>query len=67
MKKTVLLFAFLLSASCLMAQTYQPPKPVSAEVYNALAPTPPMGWNSWNKFGCDVSEQLLMKMADAMV
>jgi hypothetical protein len=23
---------------------------------NGLARTPPMGWNSWNKFGCDVSE-----------
>ena len=22
----------------------------------ALAATPPMGWNSWNKFGCNVSE-----------
>ena len=21
-----------------------------------IAPTPPMGWNSWNKFGCNVSE-----------
>ena len=26
-----------------------------------------MGWNSWNKFGCNVSEQLLMEAADAMV
>jgi len=26
-----------------------------------------MGWNSWNKFGCDVSEQLIKEMADAMV
>lgn len=24
-----------------------------------LAQTPPMGWNSWNKFACDVSEQLI--------
>ena len=22
---------------------------------NGLARTPPMGWNSWNKFGCNVS------------
>jgi len=29
--------------------------------------TPPMGWNSWNKFGCDVSEQLIKEIADAMV
>lgn len=32
-----------------------------------LALTPPMGWNSWNKFGCDVSEQLVRETADAMV
>jgi alpha-galactosidase len=32
-----------------------------------LAGTPPMGWNSWNKFGCDVSEELIRQIADAMV
>ena len=32
-----------------------------------LASTPPMGWNSWNKFGCNVSEDLVRQMADAMV
>lgn len=32
-----------------------------------LAATPPMGWNSWNKFACNVSEDLLKGMADAMV
>lgn len=32
-----------------------------------LALTPPMGWNSWNNFGCDVSEKLIMEMADAMI
>src|SRR3954466_2453201 len=34
---------------------------------NGLAKTPPMGWNSWNKFGCDVSERLIKSVADAMV
>jgi alpha-galactosidase len=34
---------------------------------NGLAKTPPMGWNSWNKFACNVSEQLIRDMADAMV
>jgi alpha-galactosidase len=38
-----------------------------AQKFDNLAQTPPMGWNSWNKFGCDVSEQLIMQMADAMV
>lgn len=26
-----------------------------------------MGWNSWNKFGCDVSEDLIRQTADAVV
>lgn len=34
---------------------------------NGLARTPPMGWNSWNHFGCDVSEQTIREIADAMV
>jgi alpha-galactosidase len=34
---------------------------------NGLARTPPMGWNSWNKFGCDVNESLIRGMADAVV
>ena len=34
---------------------------------NNLALTPPMGWNSWNKFHCDVSEDLIKQTADAMV
>jgi alpha-galactosidase len=34
---------------------------------NGLAKTPPMGWNSWNRFGCNVSEDLVRKAADAMV
>jgi alpha-galactosidase len=32
-----------------------------------LALTPPMGWNSWNKFGCNVSDEMIRGMADAMV
>jgi len=38
-----------------------------AQKFENLALTPPMGWNSWNKFGCDVSEALIKEMADAMV
>ncbi len=32
-----------------------------------LAETPPMGWNSWNTFGCKVDARLIRQMADAMV
>jgi alpha-galactosidase len=34
---------------------------------NGLALTPPMGWNSWNKFGCDVDEKVVRAAAAAMV
>src|SRR5215213_3758865 len=34
---------------------------------SGVARTPPMGWNSWNHFGCDVSEQLIRNTADALV
>lgn len=41
---------------------------VSAQKFEQLALTPPMGWNSWNKFACDgVNEQVIRQMADAMV
>jgi alpha-galactosidase len=39
----------------------------SAQKFDQLAKTPPMGWNSWNKFACNVSEKLIMQMADEMV
>ena len=32
-----------------------------------LVNTPPMGWNSWNTFGENINEQLIMETADAMV
>jgi alpha-galactosidase len=53
MKKLSLL-ALLLLSSALFAQ-------------DQLAATPPMGWNTWNKFGCNVSETLIKGAADSMV
>ena len=32
-----------------------------------LAAVPPMGFNTWNKFGCEVDETLIRQTADAMV
>jgi alpha-galactosidase len=32
-----------------------------------LGATPPMGWNSWNNFGCSPSESLIKGVADAFV
>jgi alpha-galactosidase len=40
---------------------------LEAQKVTGLAPTPPMGWNSWNHFGCDVGEALVRATADAMV
>ena len=39
----------------------------SGQKFDQLALTPPMGWNSWNKFACDVNERLIRETADAMV
>ncbi|MCV9387004.1 glycoside hydrolase family 27 protein [Reichenbachiella ulvae] len=39
----------------------------NAQKFEGLAETPPMGWNSWNKFACDVDENLIKETADAMV
>ncbi|KAI0174110.1 glycoside hydrolase family 27 protein [Pestalotiopsis sp. NC0098] len=36
-------------------------------VNNGLARTPQMGWDNWNSFGCDVSEELLQASAKLIV
>ena len=38
-----------------------------SQKFNKLALTPPMGWNSWNKIGCNVDEKTIREIADAMV
>ena len=50
------------------AAVVEPGEPdASVPAPGALAARPPMGWNSWNKFGCDVNEELVKQMADALV
>ena len=34
---------------------------------NGLAKTPPMGWNSWNKFRTQISDKTVREIADAML
>ncbi|KAJ6857825.1 alpha-galactosidase-like [Populus alba x Populus x berolinensis] len=34
---------------------------------NGLGLAPPMGWNSWNHFHCNIEEKLIRETADAMV
>jgi alpha-galactosidase len=40
---------------------------LQAQKFEGLALTPPMGWNSWNKFQCNVDERMIREIADAMV
>jgi alpha-galactosidase len=43
------------------------PPPLHKVPYNGLAKTPPMGWNSWNKFAGRVTDADVRAMADAVV
>ncbi|CAN1769880.1 unnamed protein product [Linum perenne] len=36
-------------------------------IANGVGITPPMGWNSWNHFQCNISEKTIKETADAMV
>jgi len=54
--RMLVLFAVILAAGQASAQNQR----------DSLAQTPPMGWNSWNKFACNVSEDLIKSVADAM-
>ncbi len=41
-------------------------RPLKIICGDTIALTPPLGWNSWNCFGCDVSEANVRAAADAM-
>jgi alpha-galactosidase len=41
--------------------------PPAAALDNGLAITPPMGFNDWNSFGCNVNEKLIKDTADLFV
>jgi alpha-galactosidase len=41
--------------------------PAAEALDNGLARTPPMGFNNWNAFGCDVNQQLIEQTADFFV
>jgi len=56
MKKTIFIFILFIGFNFLFPQKFKD-----------LAKTPPMGWNSWNKFGCNINENLIKEIADAMV
>jgi alpha-galactosidase len=60
MIKKTFLFTFILFLFSLHCK-------LSAQKFENLAPTPPMGWNSWNTFQTNISEQLVKDIADIMV
>ena len=43
-----------------------PAKKTTPSIDAGLAMTPPMGWNSWNRFACNIDEQLIRNTADAL-
>jgi alpha-galactosidase len=47
-----------------MTQVTTPP---ATALDNGVARTPPMGWNTWNTFGCNINETLIRQMADTIV
>lgn len=67
MKRISIIFAILAALCNFTLAAQEKAKALTDEEWRAIAPTPPMGWNSWNKFGCNVSETLIKEIADAMV
>jgi alpha-galactosidase len=53
----------VLTVSCILFFFTQ----LHAQKFESLAQTPPMGWNSWNKFQANINEQLIKETADVMV
>jgi alpha-galactosidase len=58
--------ALALGAALLMIAASLPAAAPAARS-NGLALTPPLGWSSWNNFGEDIDEQLIVETIDAMV
>jgi alpha-galactosidase len=63
--KSLSIAAFALASVAVTSQPPAPQAPRAAE--DAVAQTPPMGWNSWNYFHRNVTEQDVKAAADAMV
>jgi alpha-galactosidase len=52
--------------TCIMLLLFLPVM-ASGQKFPNLAPTPPMGWNSWNTFNTNINENLIRTIADAFV
>jgi alpha-galactosidase len=67
MNKIFTLTLLLCVSISINSQTNSGKTIVPDSVFYSLAKTPPMGWNTWNKFGCKIDENIIMNMADALV
>ena len=61
-KKNLLLLMLAFCINIFSVNAQQP-----ADAKTGLAPTPPMGWMTWNYFGTDINENIIREIADAMV
>src|ERR1700760_4850513 len=57
----------VLTTAVLIGATVLIPAAPALALNNGLALTPPMGWNDWNTFGCNVNAQLVEQTADTIV
>src|SRR5690242_3836058 len=64
--RTILLFGaiLMLAVVCYLPTRFNSPAASARD--DGVARTPPMGWNSWNHYGCDINEKLVKNTADAM-
>lgn len=82
LKPAIAMNRILKTASLAMAAFAVSGVPAFSEAATGLAPgtfinpnlvnpiaagTPPMGWNSWNAFGCDISESKILANLDLMI
>ena len=58
MHQTPKLQTFLISLICILCLAYS--------LDNGLGKTPPMGWNSWNKFACNFNETVIKQTIDLL-
>lgn len=71
-RNPVLILPVLLGLiSLMLAVGCTPDKPAriggDGPAIGGVAATPPMGWNSWNTFGCTITEEQIRAQADALV
>ncbi|WP_442785212.1 glycoside hydrolase family 27 protein [Amycolatopsis sp. H20-H5] len=62
--------AVAMAACCAVATVLAvPAQAAELPVIAATAPSasPPMGWNSWNRFGCHINEQVIRAAADGLI